>query len=84
MHFDSVCSTSGGAREEKKKSTRHPKLGACERRAIYRLTPVRETALSSCLGSALHTGEKGRGGGEEGRGTLSINTKLKVTQSVYT
>lgn len=47
------------------------------REAIYRLTPVRETALPSCLGSALHTGEK-----EGGRKGLSIDTTLNVTQSV--
>lgn len=69
-----------------KRSTRHPKRGACEREAIFRLTPVRETAaLPSCLGSALHTGEseeKKKKGGGGGGGRLSIDITLKVTQSV--
>lgn len=70
MHFGSVCWKSGGDREKKKKKkekfTRHPKHAACERQAIYRLTPARETALPSCLGSALHTGEKREEEGREG------------------
>lgn len=35
---------------------------------------MRETALPSCLGSALHTGERREGEGD------SIDTTLKVTQ----
>lgn len=57
---------------EKKKSTRHPKHAACERKTIYRLTPPRETALPSCLGSALHKGERRE---EEGDSLLTQHRK---------
>lgn len=42
----------------REKKNRQPKHDAGERRAIYRLTPVLETALPLCLGSALHMSER--------------------------
>lgn len=60
--------------EKKEKNTSHPKPGACERQAIYRLTLVRVMALPSCFGSVLHKDEWRE---EEGD---TIDTTLKVTQ----
>lgn len=50
---------------------------ACERLFIV-FTPARETALPSCLGSALHTGERREEGKEEEEeGGVSIDTTQK-------
>lgn len=44
--------------EKEKRKKQQPKHDAGERRAIYRLTPVLETALPLCLGSAFHMSER--------------------------